>query len=109
MIGRPPRITRTDTLFPYTTLFRSERIGRPDDMRRAAPDKAGTPVEDPERSDGLRHAAAGLEGSDAHLPDRVPEATPLHLSTVTIKPRQQSRLGEAKRNRTRSRQRRATP
>src|SRR3546814_2199152 len=23
MIRRPPRITRTDTLFPYTTLFRS--------------------------------------------------------------------------------------
>src|SRR3546814_645749 len=24
MIRRPPRSTRTDTLFPYTTLFRSE-------------------------------------------------------------------------------------
>src|SRR3546814_12865040 len=28
MIRRPPRSTRTDTLFPYTTLFRSD--GRPD-------------------------------------------------------------------------------
>src|SRR3546814_2890317 len=27
MIRRPPRSTRTDTLFPYTTLFRSFRIG----------------------------------------------------------------------------------
>src|SRR3546814_11776774 len=26
MILRPPRSTRTDTLFPYTTLFRSHRI-----------------------------------------------------------------------------------
>src|SRR3546814_9291970 len=26
MIRRPPRSTRTDTLFPYTTLFRSDRI-----------------------------------------------------------------------------------
>src|SRR3546814_2902504 len=26
MIGRPPRSTRTDTLFPYTTLFRSWRL-----------------------------------------------------------------------------------
>src|SRR3546814_2138366 len=26
MIRRPPRSTRTDTLFPYTTLFRSHRI-----------------------------------------------------------------------------------
>src|SRR3546814_18994497 len=27
MIRRPPRSTRTDTLFPYTTLFRSEVEG----------------------------------------------------------------------------------
>src|SRR3546814_7608081 len=27
MIRRPPRSTRTDTLFPYTTLFRSEPGG----------------------------------------------------------------------------------
>src|SRR3546814_12964804 len=27
MIRRPPRSTRTDTLFPYTTLFRSTLIG----------------------------------------------------------------------------------
>src|SRR3546814_10844741 len=27
MIRRPPRSTRTDTLFPYTTLFRSGRTG----------------------------------------------------------------------------------
>src|SRR3546814_12076883 len=26
MIRRPPRSTRTDTLFPYTTLFRSAKI-----------------------------------------------------------------------------------
>src|SRR3546814_11499744 len=26
MIRRPPRSTRTDTLFPYTTLFRSEEM-----------------------------------------------------------------------------------
>src|SRR3546814_11879726 len=32
MIRRPPRSTRTDTLFPYTTLFRSE--ARPELVRR---------------------------------------------------------------------------
>src|SRR3546814_6694633 len=35
MIRRPPRSTRTDTLFPYTTLFRSEYphdIGSPPDF-----------------------------------------------------------------------------
>src|SRR3546814_5847934 len=26
MIRRPPRSTRTDTLFPYTTLFRSQML-----------------------------------------------------------------------------------
>src|SRR3546814_959852 len=29
MIRRPPRSTRTDTLFPYTTLFRSSRRSPP--------------------------------------------------------------------------------
>src|SRR3546814_2073452 len=29
MIRRPPRSTRTDTLFPYTTLFRSAPSPRP--------------------------------------------------------------------------------
>src|SRR3546814_2808676 len=30
MIRRPPRSTRTDTLFPYTTLFRSQHQHLPD-------------------------------------------------------------------------------
>src|SRR3546814_1725768 len=29
MLRRPPISTRTDTLFPYTTLFRSRRVLRP--------------------------------------------------------------------------------
>src|SRR3546814_4297217 len=38
MIRRPPRSTRTDTLFPYTTLFRSDRAAglRADDERAEA-------------------------------------------------------------------------
>src|SRR3546814_10985876 len=38
MIRRPPRSTRTDTLFPYTTLFRSAqpvRLGEQRPRRRA--------------------------------------------------------------------------
>src|SRR3546814_46581 len=35
MIRRPPRSTRTDTLFPYTTLFRSHGLGRGARHRRA--------------------------------------------------------------------------
>src|SRR3546814_16390292 len=34
MIRRPPRSTRTDTLFPYTTLFRSA-------IRRGGPGRSG--------------------------------------------------------------------
>src|SRR3546814_14535248 len=36
MIRRPPRSTRTDTLFPYTTLFRSEKAGVIPHIRSAA-------------------------------------------------------------------------
>src|SRR3546814_15440490 len=38
MIRRPPRSTRTDTLFPYTTLFRSlrRRAGTPREGRQEA-------------------------------------------------------------------------
>src|SRR3546814_8327584 len=36
MIRRPPRSTRTDTLFPYTTLFRSAVIRCPQCKRDAA-------------------------------------------------------------------------
>src|SRR3546814_18908718 len=35
MTRRPPRSTRTDTLFPYTTLFRSCRRVGPSAIRRA--------------------------------------------------------------------------
>src|SRR3546814_14949844 len=41
MVGRPPRPTRTDTLFPCTTLFRSHQGRRPDGVY-----------------DGIVHAAA---------------------------------------------------
>src|SRR3546814_5737991 len=35
MLRRPPRSTRTDTLFPYTTLFRSDYL-RPREEREPA-------------------------------------------------------------------------
>src|SRR3546814_17268153 len=47
MIRRPPRSTRTDTLFPYTTLFRSGQEvwlfeGEKDADRAVADGKCGT-------------------------------------------------------------------
>src|SRR3546814_15871465 len=56
MIRRPPRSTRTDTLFPYTTLFRSRRrdhAARPTSRHVTAAD------EDQEGEIEVRHAAFG--------------------------------------------------
>src|SRR3546814_19001105 len=52
MIGRPPRSTRTDTLFPYTTLFRS-----PDNRWPSSVDV--TPVTPEARVDGLSVTMVG--------------------------------------------------
>src|SRR3546814_6556439 len=54
MLRRPPRSTRTDTLFPYTTLFRS-RVGQvhppapyflPDGRRQRHPERIGSRARD---------------------------------------------------------------
>src|SRR3546814_9213494 len=42
MIRRPPRSTRTDTLFPYTTLFRSHLLN----LWGSSPFVRGTPRHD---------------------------------------------------------------
>src|SRR3546814_8501073 len=52
MRRRPPRSTRTDTLFPYTTLFRSVEVI--DRGRRAADHEAVAAIE-------TTHAAAGTD------------------------------------------------
>src|SRR3546814_6822693 len=64
MIRRPPRSTRTDTLFPYTTLFRSQGVyrghGRPvvhvAGIRRGAAGRGG----------GAADAGAALLRSEGH-------------------------------------------
>src|SRR3546814_2703205 len=45
MIRRPPRSTRTDTLFPYTTLFRSFRCDANVSVRKWGAEKFGTRTE----------------------------------------------------------------
>src|SRR3546814_20225295 len=47
MIRRPPISTRTDTLFPYTTLFRSRPAGVALHRRKGAPEpgEEGMPVQ----------------------------------------------------------------
>src|SRR3546814_5290578 len=65
MIRRPPRSTRTDTLFPYTTLFRSVVVGATVALVAAVPDLA----DDDQlialllvAADGLAETAKGLDG-----------------------------------------------
>src|SRR3546814_7673918 len=53
MIRRPPRSTRTDTLFPYTTLFRSGRA-RNGPPERAARFRMIPPARGPTLTDGDR-------------------------------------------------------
>src|SRR3546814_14712850 len=59
MLRRPPRSTRTDTLFPYTTLFRSS------DWKRG-------PCHEPTTVSRKRQVAA--ETIERHLDDRQSEA-----------------------------------
>src|SRR3546814_11121530 len=58
MIRRPPRSTRTDTLFPYTTLFRSPierpRVGVQPDAARDDDEREQEQTEHAGRADLLR-------------------------------------------------------
>src|SRR3546814_20632784 len=58
MIRRPPRATRTDPPFPYTTLFRSRLL--PARTRGDAPAKTGVEVESHETQPPPRYSEASL-------------------------------------------------
>src|SRR3546814_4128759 len=66
MIRRPPRSKLTDTLFPYTTLFRSSRSRRtgapPSSARNRRPGPPADPTDRPgsARSGGRRAPASGM-------------------------------------------------
>src|SRR3546814_5612692 len=69
MIRRPPRSTRTDTLFPYTTLFRSEPLGSLDPVSDRASRENQPGRGDRHRADGApflvpRHALPGVQGGE---------------------------------------------
>src|SRR3546814_11419916 len=76
MIRRPPRSTRTDTLFPYTTLFRSPG-GRGTPTRRVTIGRHG-PEWQPdsarkEAADILRQRRLGLDPFEERRRQRVAE------------------------------------
>src|SRR3546814_17739066 len=78
MIRRPPRSTRTDTLFPYTTLFRSKperergnfgQLHRALDRRMAAKNlfdqrRSGARHAEDEDGVGCRIARSGARGKE---------------------------------------------
>src|SRR3546814_2510545 len=64
MIRRPPRSTRTDTLFPYTTLFRSARDHA--QQRGLARAVAADQAEHARPIDPQVHAAQGPGRSEEH-------------------------------------------
>src|SRR3546814_10794967 len=77
MIRRPPRSTRTDTLFPYTTLFRSAvaGTGRAEPLhhqRAVRPGAAGARLH---RRAGAGRADAGADGSRTPARTRSEEHT----------------------------------
>src|SRR3546814_9269236 len=77
MIRRPPRSTRTHTLFPYTTLFRSRRRWHRDSALRSALD--GEPQRLRRRQcrarDGLRAGGASRVQGENRGRDRSEEHT----------------------------------
>src|SRR3546814_11777309 len=70
MIRRPPRSTRTDTLFPYTTLFRSLRRNI-QDRRASSPLNASS---DP-RVAAVQRQAKPKPRKETAMPDPIPVAS----------------------------------
>src|SRR3546814_3168141 len=73
MSRRPPRSTRTDTLFPYTTLFRSDGLGSGGARRRRLGD-----LRDPADHPGERRG--GTSARRRAEPPRI-AAPPVHSRT----------------------------
>src|SRR3546814_14006780 len=69
MIRRPPRSTRTDTLFPYTTLFRSGSSA----VASAAYRSASELHDDRLNRDHDFSNKAGVIHSEVMLPEGAPE------------------------------------
>src|SRR3546814_7882912 len=71
MIRRPPRSTRTDTLFPYTTLFRSQssefvRRGWRDALGRLGMDEQSVILGPDELGAGPRWERGSADRSEEH-------------------------------------------
>src|SRR3546814_6495140 len=62
MIRRPPRVTRTDTLFPYTTLFRSQAAATTPGDDNPFAGEPGMRLDDYDPGDDIRDLGRGGGG-----------------------------------------------
>src|SRR3546814_9672017 len=86
MIRRPPRSTRTDTLFPYTTLFRS--AGRAATPRRRSSGKRSSPKANPDgrsarRRSSRRNPPSGRTRRSNRAADDAATATSSTIAAAT--------------------------
>src|SRR3546814_8689918 len=90
MIRRPPISTRTDTLFPYTTLFRS-RVARLAPLLR--PDRTH---QSPSCAQGDRASAYRCVGNGLRQHRRQATATPCLQPSLRLRPVAHHRVGRAR-------------
>src|SRR3546814_15617281 len=120
MIRRPPISTRTDTLFPYTTLFRSALLDRPSDEALLRRQVQNVEAVDPGREDqerlaedlfrrgivldelkqfGLEHDLAGRGGDVAPKLERIGaglgKLPPRQVGEHVLKPCDKVQIGRA--------------
>src|SRR3546814_20742349 len=102
MIRRPPRSTRTDTLFPYTTLFRSHgsrQVG-PHTIGGGggAPEPAAPAGDGQPAAQRQPHALAGRAGVAAGWADHGSSQRRCAVGTVTSPAEPASPVGPAPRS-----------
>src|SRR3546814_15617665 len=78
MIRRPPRSTRTDTLFPYTTLFRSAHERRDEGAARDPGDREGTGRAEEGRSEPGCGPGKGVGAAMSPSPRAAPKPHGTH-------------------------------
>src|SRR3546814_19677326 len=92
MIRRPPRSTLTDTLFPYTTLFRSGDDGLEWDVHQGAIEDSGTTIAE-HRVDPLGQLALRRRADDQRTTETKPRKLIAERSQATRREYRSSLLG----------------
>src|SRR3546814_1818596 len=82
MIRRPPRSTRTDTLFPYTTLFRSAVAGMDTSRDRASRCRALRRIDNSRMGNRRRVAWKPRQGIGRKLGAQWPRRSEEHTSEL---------------------------